>query len=143
MLPRMRFDHMGVMVADLDAAVAFARDVLGLGEPQRVRNDEHGLDAAFFTFPGASGARIEFLTFDDTPPARLPDGAAGVLDHFAVQVDDLDADAARLREHGVRFTGPRRPDQVAEAVDMRGLRHLWTDPATSFGFRMQMTETPA
>ena len=31
----MRFDHGGVLVGDLEAAKAFARDVLGLGEPER------------------------------------------------------------------------------------------------------------
>jgi hypothetical protein len=50
------------------------------------------------------------------------------------------ADAARLREHGVRFTGPLSPDEVDAPVDMRGRRHLWTVPATSSGFRLQMTE---
>lgn len=141
MICAMRFDHMGVVVADLDAAVAFARDVLGLGEPQLVRNDEHGLDAAFFTFPGGSGVRIEFLSFDDAPTARLPEGAVGVLDHVAVEVDDLEAEASRLRSHGVEFTGPRLPDRVAEIVEMRGRKHLWSDPSTSLGFRLQMTET--
>jgi catechol 2,3-dioxygenase-like lactoylglutathione lyase family enzyme len=33
MLPAMRFEHVGILVDDIDAAVAFARDVLGLGEP--------------------------------------------------------------------------------------------------------------
>ena len=39
----MRFDHVGILVDDLETAVAFARDVLHLGEPDEIRADEHGL----------------------------------------------------------------------------------------------------
>ena len=56
------------------------------------------------------------------------------LDHIAVEVDDLEADAERLRGHGVRFQGPRVPDEVHAPVEMRGRRHLWTKPETAGGF---------
>jgi hypothetical protein len=42
--------------------------------------------------------------------------------------------------HGVRFTGPLSPAEREAPVEMRGRRHLWTVPATSSGFRLQMTE---
>jgi catechol 2,3-dioxygenase-like lactoylglutathione lyase family enzyme len=136
MLRRMRFDHVGILVDDIDAAVAFARDVLGLGEPVEIRNDQYGLTAAFFTL---GAGRLEFLRFDD-PGDRLPAGEHVRIDHVAVEVDDLDTDAARLHGHGVRFTGPLSPEEVDAPVDMRGRRHLWTIPATAGGFRLQMTE---
>ena len=50
----MRFDHIGVLVADLDAGRAFARDVLGLGEPvAEFRAEEFGLSGAFFGLEGS------------------------------------------------------------------------------------------
>lgn len=127
----MRFDHVGVLVEDLEVACAFARDVLGLGEPTEVRVDEYGLSAAFF--PLGAG-RLELLRFDE-PGDRRPG-----LDHFAVEVDDLDATAEQLRRHGVTFTGPLGPEEVHDRVDMRGRWHLWTTPVTSQGFRLQLTE---
>ena len=36
----MRFDHVGILVDDLEAAVGFARDVLQLGEPDEIRADD-------------------------------------------------------------------------------------------------------
>lgn len=136
----MRFDHVGVVVDDLQAACAFARDVLELGEPAtEVRVDDFGLTAAFFAM-GAGG--LELVRFDE-PGDRLPAGQPARLDHVAVEVDDLDATAERLRARGVRFQGPVKPDEVAEAVDMRERRHLWTVPETSGGFMLQLTEAQA
>jgi methylmalonyl-CoA/ethylmalonyl-CoA epimerase len=133
----MRFDHVGVLVDDLDAAIAFARDVLGLGEPTtEFRDDEVGLSAAFFAL---GEGRLELLRFDE-PGDRLPPGQGVRLDHFAVEVDDLEGEAERLAGHGVRFQGPRLPDEVGEPVQMRGRRHLWTIPQSAGGYIVQLTE---
>ena len=132
----MRFDHVGILVDDLEAAVAFARDVLQLGEPDEIRADEHGLTAAFF--PLGAG-RLELLRFEE-PGDRLPEGVHVSLDHVAVEVDDLGAEAERLAGHGVRFQGPRLPDEVQAPLEMRGRRHLWTKPETAGGWMLQLTE---
>ena len=42
----------------------------------------------------------------------------------------------------MRFRGPVLPEDVEEAVEMRGRRHLWTAPETAGGFIMQLTERP-
>jgi catechol 2,3-dioxygenase-like lactoylglutathione lyase family enzyme len=133
----MRFDHVGVVVEDLEAACAFARDVLGLGAPAtEFRVDEFGLTAAFF---GLGSGRLELVRFD-AAGERLPPGEPVRLDHIAVEVDDLEAEVARLGAQGVRFQEPVRPVEVAAPVEMRGRRHLWTVPATSGGVMWQLTE---
>jgi hypothetical protein len=63
------------------------------------------------------------------------------IDHVAVEVDDLEGEAERLRAEGVRFQGPRTPDEVQQPVEMRGRRHLWTIPPTSGGFMLQMIQS--
>jgi catechol 2,3-dioxygenase-like lactoylglutathione lyase family enzyme len=133
----MRFDHIGVLVADLDAAATFARDVLGLGE--RVgdfRAEEYGLSGIFF---GLGAGRLEMLRFDE-PGDRLPPPETARIDHIAVEVDDLDAEAERLAGHGVEFQGPLDPTPIDTPVDLRGRRHLWTRPETCGGFMMQLIE---
>jgi lactoylglutathione lyase len=131
-----RLDHVGVLVADLEAACAFARDVLELGEPDAFRDDAVGLSAAFF--PLGQG-RLELLRFDE-PGDRLPPGVDVSLDHVAVVVDDLEAEADRLRAKGLRFQGPLKPDELQEPFPLRGRRHLWTKPESGGGFMLQMTE---
>ena len=133
----MRFDHIGVLVADLDGARDFARDVLGLGEPvSEFRADEHGLSGVFF---GLGAGRLEMLRFDE-PGDRLPSGETTRIDHVAVEVDDLDAEVERLSAHGVKFQGPLDPTPVDAPIELRGRRHLWTVPETSGGFMLQLIE---
>src|SRR5688500_1385099 len=99
----MRFNHIGVLVADLDAAQAFARDVLGLGEPStEFRNDDFGLTGSFY---GLETGQLELFKSDE-PGDRLPAGETTRIDHIAVEVDDLDAEVERLSAHGVEFQGP-------------------------------------
>jgi catechol 2,3-dioxygenase-like lactoylglutathione lyase family enzyme len=136
----MRFDHVGVLVGDLEQAKAFARDVLGLGDPAReFQAPEHGLAGAFF---GLGDGLLEVFTLDEADDARRPQGTLGRIDHVAVQVDDLEAERARLAGHGVRFRGPWRPEDVSDPIELRGARHLWTDPASSGGVAFQLIEPP-
>jgi catechol 2,3-dioxygenase-like lactoylglutathione lyase family enzyme len=132
----MRFNHVGILVDDLEAACRFARDVLELGEPEEVRVDELGMSAAFFSI---GTGRLEFLRFDE-PGDRLPAGERVRIDHVAVEVDDLEADAERLSANGVRFQGPVGGEEVQAPVEMRGRRHLWTVPETAGGFMLQLIE---
>lgn len=131
----MRFDHVGVLVSDLESAKTFARDILGLGEPAAEFDaPEHGLAGAFF---GLGEGRLELFTLADAGD-RLPAGAPARIDHVAVRVDDLDAEQQRLAAHGVTFTGPSAPDAVDAPTELRGSRHLWTAPEAAGGYRLQI-----
>ena len=133
----MRFDHIGVLVSDLDAACTFARDVLGLGEPAtEFRADEYGLSGVFY---GLGSGRLEMLRFDE-PGDRLPPGETSRIDHIAVEVDDLDGEMERLAAHGVRFQGPLDPAPVDTPIELRGRRHVWTRPETSGGVMFQLID---
>src|SRR3954471_24548301 len=111
----MRFDHVGVLVADLEAAKAFARDVLGLGEPAaEFTAPEHGLAGAFF---GLGAGRLELFTLEE-PGDRLPSGPLAAVHHVAVKVPTLDAEQERLAGEGVTFTGPSTSDEVSEPIGL-------------------------
>src|SRR3954464_10122786 len=133
----MRFDHIGVLVADLAGARAFARDVLGLGDPvAEFRADEFGLSGKFFDL---KSGRLEMFRFDE-PGDRLPPGESTRIDHIAVEVDDLDAEVERLSEHGVEFQGPLDPTPIDTPIELRGKRLLWPRPETSGGVMFQLME---
>jgi lactoylglutathione lyase len=96
-------DHIAITVQDMDRAVGFYRDVLGfevLG--QLVLND----GAFRLVYLQAGAGRIELFAFSEEgrgldPSARNEDLG---FKHVAFQVDDVDAVARRLHEHGVDFT---------------------------------------
>ena len=97
-----RMDHVGVAVNDIDAALAFWRDALGLTlEPvedvasQRVRAH----------FMPAGGTAIELLeaTSDDSPIAKYTAKRGPGLHHVTFEVPDIAAALARLKAAGVKL----------------------------------------
>ena len=61
---------------------------------------------------------------------RLGD-AEGRLDHVAVEVEDLEAAIAELKQHGVEFT-------TEAPVAVRNILTVWTRPETSGGVMWQV-----
>jgi methylmalonyl-CoA epimerase len=95
-------DHIGIAVADLNAALAFYRDALGLEvEPpeevasQRVR--------ACFVPVGESSLELLQATAPDSPIARFLDRRGPGLHHITLRVDDVRAAAAQLKARGARL----------------------------------------
>jgi catechol 2,3-dioxygenase-like lactoylglutathione lyase family enzyme len=108
--------HVGLIVADVDASCRFYGDVLGL---ERVPRPES------FTFGGAwfraGGDEVHLIARDDTtqrdPPQEPGPGLrGGFATHVAFVVDDIEAALAGLASHGVEpAAGPlRRGDGVVQ-----------------------------
>jgi len=110
-----RFDHVTVVVRDLDAARAFF-ELLGFKEDKAVVITGPTF-AAYMGVPGIeadhvtlalAGAdpRVEVQLLHYRHPDPLPDANVERLDkvgfnHVCFAVDDLEAEVARLRAHGV------------------------------------------
>ena len=95
-------DHIGIAVRDLDEALAFYRDALGLEielteevPSQRVR--------AHFIRVGESALELLEATAPDSPIARAVDKRGPGLHHITLRVDDIHAVLARLKARGVRL----------------------------------------
>lgn len=117
------FRHAGIVVADLERALAFWCDVLGFRVLKRMEESGPYLDAMLglkdvkattVKLAAPDGNLVELLHFHSHPdqPAWSGKPYSTGLTHLAFTVDDLDAECARLREAGVRFFAPpqRSPD---------------------------------
>lgn len=89
-----KLDHIGIFVTALDQAVPFYRTILGAGAPIIREVPELGLRLAFFTDQG--GAIIELV--EARGKTEMVQGDVVV----ALEVDDLDAEIARLKVAGIR-----------------------------------------
>ena len=97
-----RLDHLGVAVTDIDAALAFWRDALGLTlEPA----EEVASERVRAHFMPAGGAAIELLeaTAPDSPIAKYTAKRGAGLHHVTFEVPDIAAALARLKAAGVRL----------------------------------------
>jgi methylmalonyl-CoA/ethylmalonyl-CoA epimerase len=95
-------DHIGIAVANLEEALGFYRDALGLDietpedvPSQRVR--------AHFIPAGESALELLEATDADSPIAKYVERRGPGLHHITLRVDDLAAALARLKSRGVRL----------------------------------------
>ena len=95
-------DHIGIAVSNLDEALAFYRDALGLeiDGPEEVPSQK--VRAHFIP---AGGAALELLeaTHPSSPIAKYVEKRGPGLHHITLRVDDIAAALARLKARGVRL----------------------------------------
>ncbi|MBO0847402.1 MAG: methylmalonyl-CoA epimerase [Nocardioides sp.] len=108
-------DHVGIAVPDLDAAIAFYRDTLGMETVHEETNEEQGVREAMVRVgpPGdVTAAMIQLLApIDETSTiARFLDHRGPGIQQLAYRVTDIEAVSAVLRDRGVRllYDAPRR-----------------------------------
>ena len=107
-------DHVGIAVPDLDAAIAWYHDHLGMIVVHEEINAEQGVREAMLSVRGAprDSAQIQLmapLNYTCTI-AKFIDKRGPGIQQLAYRVSDLDALSDRLRAHGVRllYDAPRR-----------------------------------
>jgi Glyoxalase-like domain len=125
-----RIDHVGIVVRGL-ADPAGLLGALGLELARSNRNDES--TGHYYPCGDASIELIE-VHDDEARARRLPDGAEAVIEHIAIEVDDLDAVHRTLTARGVDVTWPPFPSGDATMI--------WTDAATSGGVQYQFLRRP-
>jgi methylmalonyl-CoA/ethylmalonyl-CoA epimerase len=99
-------DHVGIAVADLDAAIAFHTSVLGLVLLHREENPDQGVAEAMLAPPGAEqGAQVQLLAplSEQSALARFLDRSGPGLQQLAFRVKDIDHAASVLRGKGLRL----------------------------------------
>ena len=121
-----RFDHVGLNVRDLDAAVQWYADALDL-----VVDEEGGVESAGFRFvmmKSADGFRLELLSRTGSSAGLRADhplhaALAEGYGHVALEAADLDAMFERLVAKGATVVWEPRPAPVP------GARMAWVkDP---------------
>jgi methylmalonyl-CoA epimerase len=102
-------DHVAIVVADLEAALATYTDTLGFRQLYRETIADQGVEALGIE-TGDSVIELLRPLASDSPIARFRGEAAGKLHHIAYRVEDIRAELARLKAEGVRLIDeePRR-----------------------------------
>ena len=133
--------HVGILVADLERALAFATGPLGLELAKRVTLEAESTEIAFLD---CGGVQIELIEISDPEVrarrGRVP-GAEAEIEHIALAVDDLEAAAAALAETGARFSaGAGKTEATRDPLEVAGTRSLFTIRDSSAGTIWQLIE---
>jgi len=126
-------DHVGIAVKDLDAALAFYRDALGLVveapedvTSQRVR--------ARFIPVGQSNLELLEATSSDSAIAKYIDKRGPGLHHITLRVDDIAAALAQLKARGARLVD-EQPRPGAE-----GSQVAFIHPSSAHGVLVELKQ---
>ncbi len=106
-----RIDHVGIAVADLDAAIEFYGRVFGMTCVHREENEEQGVREAMLAVgPGADRIQLLAPLRPDSTIAKFLERSGPGVQQVAYTVADVEAASAALRERGVRllYDNPRR-----------------------------------
>ena len=99
-------DHVGIAVADLDAAIAFYRDTLGFQLTHVETNEGQGVREAMMRAPGddGTGSAVQLLAplGPDTTIGKFLDRRGPGVQQVALRVTDLAAASEALRANGIR-----------------------------------------
>jgi methylmalonyl-CoA/ethylmalonyl-CoA epimerase len=128
-----RIDHVGIAVADLEAAIAVHERTYGMRAVHREIVTEQGVEAVLLDV-GENHVELLRPLAEDTPVGRFLERRGPGLHHIAYQVADLDEALARLREDGVRMI-----DSVPRA-GIRGSRVAFLHPSGSASVLTELVE---
>jgi lactoylglutathione lyase len=116
----MRYLHTMLRVRNLDAALKFYQDALGLKEVRRIENDKGRFTLVFLcaaedehllkSLPQTRGAPLVELTYNWDEEKYGEDRYFG---HLAYEVDDIYATCDRLMKLGVTINRPPRDGNMA------------------------------
>ncbi|MET7424124.1 methylmalonyl-CoA epimerase [Dactylosporangium sp. NPDC005555] len=109
----LRIDHVGIAVADLDAAIEFYARVFGMRCVHQETNEEQGVREAMLSVgPTTAGGCLQLLAplHESSTIAKFLDRSGPGMQQLAYTVADVDATCAELRSRGVRllYDEPRR-----------------------------------
>jgi methylmalonyl-CoA/ethylmalonyl-CoA epimerase len=128
-----RIDHIGVAVADLEAAIALHTEVYGLELVHRETVAEQGVEAVLLDV-GENHVELLSPLGEDSPVGRFLAKRGPGLHHVAYQVEDIEATLRALREQGLRLidSEPR--------TGIRSSRVAFLHPSASGGILTEIVE---
>lgn len=130
-----RIDHIGVVTEDVQAALGFWRDALGM---ELTHLEDMPAEAAQVAFLPVGGSEIELVTptTPDSGLAQYLEKRGPGMHHICLEVDDILGMLARLKEKGVRLINetPR--------TSPSGKQYAFIHPKSAGGVLVELYELP-
>ena len=130
-----RIDHIAIIVRDIEQALVFYRDTLGItpGEIKEVPGEQ--VRIAFLHLGGPGGSEIELIepTTPDSSLAKYLEKRGEGLHHVCLEVENIDAVLAEMQEKGAPVLD-KQPRIAAEG------RAIFLHPRGTHGVLLELLE---
>jgi methylmalonyl-CoA/ethylmalonyl-CoA epimerase len=127
-------DHIAIAVSDLEEALEFWRDTLGLKLTHREEVPSQQVDTAFFEI-GTSKIELVEPTTEDSGIARFVKKNGSTLHHIALEVEDLSSMLLNLKSKGLHLLNDVPVDGAG------GKRAIFIHPNSTGGVLVELYES--
>lgn len=130
-----RIDHIAIIVRNIEQALVFYRDTLGImpGEIKEVPTEQ--VRIAFLPMGGPVGSEIELIepTSTDSSLSKFLEKRGEGLHHICLEVDDIDTALAEMQGKGTPVLD-KQPRNAAEG------RAIFIHPRAANGVLLELVE---
>lgn len=123
-------NHVAIVVADIEGALSFWRDALGL-ELHHVEDVPSQKSQVAFLPVGDSEVELVRPTTDDSGVAKFLADRGGGMHHLCFEVDDIDGMLVQLKEKGVRLINET-------ATQLEGRKVAFIHPKSASGVLVEL-----
>ena len=130
-----RIDHVAIIVLNIEQALNFYRDTLGLASSEIKEVPTEQVRIAFLPMGGPGGSEIELIepTTTDSSLSKFLEKNGEGLHHICLEVDDIDAALTEMQEKGA----PVLDKQPRIAADGRA---IFIHPKAANGVLLELIE---
>lgn len=134
-MPPIKVNHIAIVVEDVNNALTFWRDALGLNLEHTERNDDEAVEIAFMPL-GDSEIELISPTTGDSGVAKYMAKKGAGLHHLCIEVEDIQATMERLIEHSIEL--------INEVPKTRpnGTKYAFIHPKSTGGVLLELYELP-
>jgi methylmalonyl-CoA/ethylmalonyl-CoA epimerase len=130
-----RIDHIAVVVSDVDAALSFWRDALGI-ELSHLEDVPAEKSEVAFLPVGDSEIELVLPTSSDSGLGRYLEKRGPGMHHICLEVDDIEAMLAQLKEKGIQLINEQ------PVVGSHGKKYAFIHPKSAMGVMVELYELP-
>jgi len=130
-----RIDHVAIIVRDIEQALLFYRNTLGIMPSEIKEVPTEQVRIAFLPIGGPGGSEIELIepTTPDSSLAKFLEKRGEGLHHICLEVEDIDAALAEMQEKGIPVLD-KQPRIAAEG------RAIFIHPKAANGALVELVE---
>lgn len=131
----MQINHLAIVVEQLDEALGFWRDALGLELTATEENPGENVNIGFLRV-GKSAIELLEPTNEDSGIGKYLANRGQGMHHICLEVDDIRAAIDRLRKHDIEL--------INDNPKMRedGIEYCFIHPKSAFGVLVELYELP-
>ncbi len=130
-----KVDHVALVVGDIDEALAFWRDALGL-ELEHIKDVPREKSAIAFLPVGDVEVELVQPTSDDSGIAKYLGKRGPGMHHICLEVDDIEAMLAQLKDKDVQLI------HEEPVIGDSGKKYAFIHPNAAFGVLVELYELP-